>query len=55
LCDANVPMGSLPEVKAVATNGSGDLAALGRCNCFLMLPDELPNPEVGDFVRILPL
>ncbi len=43
----------LPEVALVPTQGSGDLAALARCNCFLVVPEEAHRLKAGAFVRIL--
>ena len=33
--------------------GSGDLAALARSNCFLVVPEDAPNFKTGAIVRIL--
>jgi molybdopterin molybdotransferase len=43
----------LPEVSLVPWQGSGDLVALARSNCFLVLPEDGPAPEPGAVVRIL--
>jgi molybdopterin molybdotransferase len=43
----------LPEVALVPWQGSGDLVALARANCFLVLPEEAPRLEKGAIVRIL--
>jgi molybdopterin molybdotransferase len=45
--------GELPEVGFVPWHGSGDLAALARANCFLMVPEEAHALEPGTIVRIL--
>jgi molybdopterin molybdotransferase len=45
--------GELPEVELVAWQGSGDLAALARSNCFLVVPEEAHRLEAGAIVRIL--
>jgi len=45
--------GQLPEVALVPWQGSGDLAALARSNCFLVIPDEVRGLEAGAMVRIL--
>jgi molybdopterin molybdotransferase len=46
--------GAPAEVALVPWQGSGDLAALARANCFLVLPDDDPHPlEAGAVVRIL--
>jgi molybdopterin molybdotransferase len=43
----------LPEVALVPMQGSGDLAALARSNCFLVVPEEAHNLDTGAIVRIL--
>jgi molybdopterin molybdotransferase len=43
----------LPEVSPVPWQGSGDLAALARSNCFLVVPEESHPAEPGAIVRIL--
>ena len=43
----------LPQVALVPWQGSGDLAAMARSNCFLVLPEETNHPEKGAIVRIL--
>ena len=45
--------GELPEVELVNWHGSGDIAAMARANCFLVLEDNAPQPERGATVRIL--
>jgi molybdopterin molybdotransferase len=53
-CTFGARPGSLPEVALVPWQGSGDLAALARSNCFLVLSDDDPSPlEPGAIVRIL--
>jgi molybdopterin molybdotransferase len=42
-----------PEVALVPMQGSGDLAALARSNCFLVVPEEAHNLDAGAIVRIL--
>jgi molybdopterin molybdotransferase len=37
----------------VPWHGSGDLAALARANCFLVVPEEAHALEPGMIVRIL--
>jgi molybdopterin molybdotransferase len=44
---------NLPEVNLVSWQGSGDIAALARSNCFLVVPEETPSLEAGAIVRIL--
>ena len=45
--------GALPGVELVQWHGSGDIAAMARANCFLVLEDDAPSPEPGAIVRIL--
>jgi len=45
--------GPLPEVALVSWQGSGDLAALARSNCFLVVPEEAHRLDAGAIVRIL--
>ena len=45
--------GAIPEVALVPWHGSGDLAALARSNCFLVIPDGAHRLEAGEMVRIL--
>jgi molybdopterin molybdotransferase len=47
------PAGQLPEVALVPWQGSGDIAALARSNCFLVIPEETSTLEAGAIVRIL--
>jgi molybdopterin molybdotransferase len=44
--------GALPEVELVSWQGSGDLAALARSNCFLVVPEDAQRLEAGAIVRI---
>lgn len=44
---------ALPEVALVPWHGSGDIAAMARANCFMVLEDDAPHPEPGATVRIL--
>ena len=52
-CNFNPPRGQLPEVELVSWQGSGDLAALARSNCFLVIPEEAARLSAGDIVCIL--
>lgn len=52
-CTFGGQAGRFPEVTLVPWQGSGDLVALARSNCFLMLPEEGPALEAGAVVRIL--
>jgi molybdopterin molybdotransferase len=45
--------GTVPEVELIPWQGSGDLAALARSNCFLVVPEEAHRLEAGAIVRIL--
>jgi molybdopterin molybdotransferase len=45
--------GQLSEVALVPWQGSGDIAALARSNCFLVVPEETSTLEAGAIVRIL--
>ncbi len=45
--------GEVPEVSTVSWQGSGDQAAMAHSNCFLVLPEEQPQPAPGAIVRIL--
>lgn len=43
----------LPEASFVPWQGSGDLVALARSNCFLIVPEDAAGLEPGAMVRIL--
>lgn len=43
----------LPAVRLVPWQGSGDLGAMARSNCFLVVPEDTPSLEPGALVRIL--
>jgi molybdopterin molybdotransferase len=45
--------GRLPEVKALRWQGSGDIAALSKANCFLVVPADRGNVEIGESVSVL--
>jgi molybdopterin molybdotransferase len=45
--------GTLPEVELVPWQGSGDVGALARSNCFLVFPEEAGSLTAGEAVRIL--
>jgi len=45
--------GELPEVSAVGWQGSGDLTAFARSNCFLCVPEGVDRIEAAAIVRIL--
>jgi molybdopterin molybdotransferase len=52
-CDFNPPVGQLPQVATVLWQGSGDLAAFARSNCFVVAPEEAHRLPAGAIVRIL--
>ncbi len=52
-CNFNPGARQLPEVVMVPWQGSGDLAALARSNCFLVIPEETSSIPAGEIVRIL--
>jgi molybdopterin molybdotransferase len=52
-CTFQAMGGQLPEVAPVPCQGSGDVAAMARSNCFLVLPEDAHHPEPGAIVRIL--
>ena len=52
-CTFSASAGQLPQVELVPWAGSGDLAALARSNCFLVVPEEAGRFEAGSIVRIL--
>jgi molybdopterin molybdotransferase len=45
--------GDQSEVELIAWQGSGDIAAMARANCFLMLPENSHPPQPGEIVSIL--
>jgi molybdopterin molybdotransferase len=52
-CNFGASDGELPEVAFVPWHGSGDLGALARSNCFLVVPEKAHGLEPGTIVRIL--
>ena len=42
-----------PEVALIDWQGSGDIAAMARANCFLVVPEDAPRLKAGATVRIL--
>jgi molybdopterin molybdotransferase len=52
-CEFNPAAGKPPQVALVPWHGSGDLAALARSNCFLVIPEDVQALEPGAIVRIL--
>jgi molybdopterin molybdotransferase len=47
--------GDLPAVAPVNWQGSGDLAAFARANCFLVVPEGVDRLEAGSVANLLPL
>jgi molybdopterin molybdotransferase len=45
--------GALPEVKALRWQGSGDITALSKANCFLVVPADREKIELGEYVSVL--
>src|SRR5258708_2145520 len=45
--------GGIPEVKALKWQGSGDIAALAKANCFLVVPADREIIEAGVSVSVL--
>jgi molybdopterin molybdotransferase len=52
-CNFTPGAGNLPQVTLVPWQGSGDLAAQARANCFLVIPEDTANLAAGQIVRIL--
>lgn len=52
-CTFGGKAGELAQVAAIPTQGSGDLAAFSRSNCFLVVPEGVEKLLAGDVVRIL--
>jgi molybdopterin molybdotransferase len=45
--------GTLPEVRTLKWQGSGDITALAKANCFLVVPADREKIEVGESVAVL--
>jgi molybdopterin molybdotransferase len=45
----------IPQVAPIPWQGSGDLAAFARANCFLVVPEGTDGLSSGDIARILPI
>jgi molybdopterin molybdotransferase len=52
-CDFAPHPGLAPEVRLVPWQGSGDIAAFARSNCFLVIPAENAELPDGSIVQIL--
>ncbi|MGB7728330.1 MAG: gephyrin-like molybdotransferase Glp [Candidatus Acidiferrum sp.] len=46
--------GPRPQVRVLPWQGSGDIAALTRANCFLLVPADRPDIPAGEKVSVLP-
>ena len=46
--------GASPQVHALPWQGSGDIAALNRANCFLVVPADRQDIAAGEIVSVLP-
>ncbi len=44
---------TVPEVKPLRWQGSGDIAALAKANCFLLVPADREQIEIGESVSVL--
>ena len=53
LCTFNPSVTELPQVALIPWQGSGDLTAFARSNCFLVIPEDAGFLEAGTIVRIL--
>jgi molybdopterin molybdotransferase len=47
--------GNIPQVAPVPWQGSGDLAAFARANCFIVVPEGTDRLPAGDIASILPI
>src|SRR5204862_6544820 len=45
--------GWAPEVRALKWQGSGDIAALSKANCFLVVPADREKIAIGESVSVL--
>jgi molybdopterin molybdotransferase len=52
-CDFSLATGWRPTVILIPTQGSGDLAAFARSNCFVAVPESVDRLEAGTIVSIL--
>jgi molybdopterin molybdotransferase len=52
-CNFSATDGQPPKVALVPWHGSGDLVALARSNCFLVVPEDARSLKPGSLVRIL--
>ena len=52
-CDFAATDGQPPQVSLVPWHGSGDLVALARSNCFVVVPEDARSLKPGSLVQIL--
>jgi molybdopterin molybdotransferase len=52
-CNFDSQAGKLPQVATVSWQGSGDLPAFARSNCFVLVPEDAVSLEAGSMVRVL--
>ena len=52
-CDFATADGQPPQVSFVPWHGSGDLVALARANCFLIVAEDARSLKPGSLVQIL--
>ena len=52
-CDFGMASGEPPQAVFVPWHGSGDLVALARSNCFIVVPEDAKSLKPGSLVRIL--
>jgi molybdopterin molybdotransferase len=52
-CDFGAAAGESPQAAFVPWHGSGDLTALARSNCFIVVPEDTKSLKPGSNVRIL--
>jgi molybdopterin molybdotransferase len=48
-------VGDDPTVELSGWQGSGDVSALVRSNCFVVVPSDCPEMNVGEWIGVLPL
>ncbi len=52
-CNFSFATGNRPQVALISSQGSGDLAAFARSNCFVVVPETADHLEAGAIVSIL--
>jgi molybdopterin molybdotransferase len=53
-CDFTGLAEDVHEVQTVPMHGSGDLAALARSNCFVVVPEDVEKLKAGSLVQVVP-